>query len=287
MPTPLFILGTHRGGTTLLQRVCNSCDDVVIWGEHAGFLRQIAEAFFAGMENPHLFQDVRVDATSDPATDWQAWMNGFSREDWVRDYRTFIERLLVPSQRAVAVWGFKEIRYGVSPPDRTIELLAALFPAAHFAFIVRNPYNMIASARRRPGGPSNLADLRRVCDNWVARLHTFRRWHQSGKLRSVWVAYEELIEGCGEVVTLLERLGHTFGPAQRSVITAESGRGSSFKGGDVHSRWQDLPRTWRALTRDRLGTLAGELGYPPPPLAVGWRQLAPLLGRLGAAERAK
>ena len=44
--SPIFLLGTHRSGTTLLQRIVNSSEDAMIWGEHGGFLGDIAEAYF-------------------------------------------------------------------------------------------------------------------------------------------------------------------------------------------------------------------------------------------------
>jgi len=44
--SPIFLLGTGRSGTTLLQRIINSAEDVIIWGEHGGFLSQVSEAYF-------------------------------------------------------------------------------------------------------------------------------------------------------------------------------------------------------------------------------------------------
>ena len=49
--SPIFLLGTHRSGTTLLQRIVNSSEDALIWGEHGGFLSQIAEAYFLNFED--------------------------------------------------------------------------------------------------------------------------------------------------------------------------------------------------------------------------------------------
>jgi hypothetical protein len=37
---PIFLLGTGRCGSTLLQKILNSVDNVMIYGEHGGFLRQ-------------------------------------------------------------------------------------------------------------------------------------------------------------------------------------------------------------------------------------------------------
>jgi hypothetical protein len=48
---PIFLLGTGRCGSTLLQKILNSVDNVMIYGEHGGFLRHIAEAYFLNLED--------------------------------------------------------------------------------------------------------------------------------------------------------------------------------------------------------------------------------------------
>ena len=44
--TPIFIFSSGRCGSTLMQRILNSYTDITVWGEHNGFLLDIAEAFF-------------------------------------------------------------------------------------------------------------------------------------------------------------------------------------------------------------------------------------------------
>ena len=48
---PIFLLGTGRCGSTLMQKVLNSVENVMIFGEHGGFLRQIAKAYFLNQED--------------------------------------------------------------------------------------------------------------------------------------------------------------------------------------------------------------------------------------------
>jgi hypothetical protein len=262
---PVFLLGGHRSGTTLLQRILNSYDDVRIWGEHEGFLQDVAQAFFRGWESTHLFEDSRPPGgeASDPTADWQAWMNGFTKLDWEQRYRELVEALLVPGGLpGKRFWGFKEIRYGAAT-DRTIEFLRQLYPDALFAFIVRDPFNALASARRRPERARSLVELKAACDEWVARYRTYRRWHASGDIRSFWLRYEDMIQGEGALLDLLGRMGKSLGPSQRSVMASEGGRGSSFRTEDYNARWNALPAAWLGVIDTTVGDLAGELGYPP------------------------
>ncbi len=42
---PVFIITTGRTGSTLLQRYVNCSKDLVIWGEHGGFITNLANAY--------------------------------------------------------------------------------------------------------------------------------------------------------------------------------------------------------------------------------------------------
>jgi hypothetical protein len=277
--TPIFLLGGHRGGTTLVQRLLNSYDDVAIWGEHEGALTPIAEAYFRGAESRQLFGNVRAPGGSDPRTDWQAWMSAVTAADWDASFRRLVTSLFLPEgANGIRHWGFKEIRYGTTGDDRAIEMLARLFPEARVVFIVRNPFNMLASAASRPEGPRRLRDVARVCGRIAGRFRTFARWHASGRLQSYWIVYEELVQEQGDVQRLLADLGHSLGPAQRAVLAAEGrGRGSSFRDAVVNERWRRLRPAWLAVARHGLGPTARDLGYPLPPLSPLWRAAAPLL----------
>ena len=281
---PLFVLGGHRGGTTLLQRLLNSYDDVAVWGEHEGVLTPIADAYFRGADSAALFSNVRASPrASDPRQDWQAWMSAVDRDAWDASFRRLVTSLFLPADADhVRHWGFKEIRYGTTPGDRAIELLARLFPDARFAFIVRNPFNMLASAHSRPEGPRTLADVAGVCERLAQRFEVFRRWHADTRVRSYWIVYEELAREAGEIHELVADLGHEIGAAQRAVIAAEGGgRGSSFGDDAVNERWRRLPPPWLAVAREMLGPVATALGYALPPVAPPWRLVAPLLRRRG------
>lgn len=277
MTQPVFLLGAPRSGTTLVQRLLNSYPDTLIWGEHAGFLQGIATAFFNGWESSSLFTERVPSVESDPATTWQAWMNGVSRSEWLTAYRQFLGMLWQPpASRSVRVWGFKEIRYHRSPDDRTLELLDILYPDALYVFIVRNPYNVIASLRKYPGGWATRSDLMATCESWLFRYGLYHDWRVRYPERTFWVVYEDLLRGEGEFRRLLERLGHSWGERQDKVLASDEGRGSSFGSEGFNDRWRTLPRKWRQGAHGVLATRAQRFGYAPPELAM----LDRVLGRI-------
>jgi hypothetical protein len=279
---PIFILGAPRTGTTLAQRLLNSYDDVLVWGEHAGILEDVAHAFFRAWDHPTLFRDATpldsLLADSKPRESWQAWMSWSTRDDWLRAFRDFVESLFVPQGLpGKRWWGFKEIRYMATSDDRTLEFLHTLYPDALFVFIVRNLLNAIASVTRIPEGAHSLAALERTCASWACRYRAYRAWHTSKRSRSFWIVYEDMLEERGDVVPLLSALGKTLGPEQRAVMRSVEGRWSSFKDEAFHDRWRQLPRTWLALVSASLGDLNAELGFTNPPQVVRYRPLGRLL----------
>ncbi len=275
-PRPIIVLGAARTGTTLLQRLLNSYDDVLVWGEHAGFLEDVARAFFRAWENPSFFAGAQplaaVLESSASADTWQGWMGWTSREEWLRMFRAFLDAVFVPGGLpGKRWWGFKEIRYMATPADRTLEFLRLLYPDALFAFIVRHPLNAIASVRRIPEGAHRLQELRRLCAGWESRYRSYRAWHDADPSRSFWIAYEDLIHGEGDVLRLLGALGHSLGDPQREVMRAAEGRWSSFRDGDVNERWRRLPATWLAVVVATLGRLCADLRYALPRSAPLYR----------------
>jgi glycosyltransferase involved in cell wall biosynthesis len=269
-PRPLFLLACARTGSTLLQRLLNSYDDVLLWGEHAGFLEPVAEGFFHIWENPGIFQKTRVLADvladSDPARSWQGMMGWYTRDDWLGLFRGFVEQLFVPhGLPGKQWWGFKEIRYAAHPGDRTLDFLHALYPDATWVFLVRNVFNAMASRRRMPGMSKTLRELRHVSQEWDHRYQTYREWHGSGRIKSFFIRYEDMIEGRGEVLELLQHLGKSFGERQQAVMESGEGRWSLFRDTAVNERWQKLPPAWVGLINAAAGRGNRAQGYPPLP----------------------
>jgi hypothetical protein len=143
---PVFIFSAcWRTGSTLLQRILNASDDIMIWGE-PGYLEHIRKTY----ELLARHQDAQKNM----------WENigriGFSRA-WTptlaprdiypaRSMRSFFSDLYRESAKACKPhctrWGFKEVRKNAV---RNAAFLARIFPEAKFIFHLRHPFECFES----------------------------------------------------------------------------------------------------------------------------------------------
>ncbi len=222
---PIFLLGTGRCGSTLLQKILNSVDNVMIYGEHGGFLRQIAEAYFLNLEDKKIEKYIMsqnvagedptlvFDRLKDPQL-WSAWMNWYNRETVKKNFRDFTESFFNPIALERKVhWGFKEIRYGLN--DRVLEMLADLYPKGRFIFMVRNPVDVVASkmsARMSDG-------LETDVQSWVEQNSYFVDFYRRNKERSKIVRYEDLIgSNSPQLKQLFDWLGFSLTDKQTNIM---------------------------------------------------------------------
>jgi len=287
---PIFLLSSGRSGSTLLQRILNSYDDVIIWGEHRGLLAPVADAYFQLLEHPwnRTFMPSLSRSSTPPWSDvlewkdgaqWQAWLNWVSPADIDGCFRSFVESLFRhPEQPADMTWGFKEIRYGGH--DRVVEFLSRLFPDARFVFLARNGLNTVESQLRSFNGVgSNLHFLRGLSRlkliaqrsrEWRIQNAALLSWHRSRVLNSYWLSFEEVAATDRVAIrSFLEALGRPFGPAQQRVCDEQDGRGTSESADTLHDRWRSFGYAPLLVVEWMLGRMNAELGYMPP-RSVQW-----------------
>jgi Sulfotransferase family len=146
----VVIVGSGRCGSTLLQSILNANPEFLIWGEHNGFLRQIASAYYEAahprfpdkseLDAAHRIQQLRN------ARRWPAWDNLCGEAEFLGRFRDFIRSFFAdPAGRAVR-WGFKEIRYSRDPNDHALRLMFECFPAMRLIVLVREPEATIFSS---------------------------------------------------------------------------------------------------------------------------------------------
>ncbi len=146
---PVFVFSQHRGGGTLLARLLNCHPDLVIWGEHAGFINQMAEVAFIldryeGVLGKTTEDEFARFLSRHPETlgDYSPWLSPMLPTDfptWSREFlRVVFSRRVSPGQR----WGFKEIRYH---KPIVAQYLHGLFPHARFILLTRDPIELCVS----------------------------------------------------------------------------------------------------------------------------------------------
>jgi hypothetical protein len=230
--TPVFILGSWRGGTTLVQRILNSVDGVAIWGEQGWWLTKIAEAYFQMYENDVSSRNLRRSESAGNIVyknilgnpnHWSAWTNIYDSESFKILFRKFVMSLYVPPDIKVKHWGFKEIRYGMR--DRVIEFLNDLFPEARFIFIARNPIDNILSQVATRKDKSKLPAMAK---RWAFKNQAYLDFTDNNVDRSRIVRYEDIItEETRTLEDLFQFLGLPLSEEQYEVLHLKQGRGKT------------------------------------------------------------
>ena len=259
---PIFLLGTGRCGSTLLQKILNSVDNAMIYGEHGGFLKQIAAAYFLNLEDKMIEkyimsqnvagkEPISVFETLKNPQLWSAWTNWYNQETVRNNFRDFIESFFNPISLEQKVhWGFKEIRYGLN--DRVPEMLADLYPDGRFVFIVRNPVDVVASKISARASDGIEVDAH----TWVAQNTYFLHFCRENSERSRIVCYEEILSNDSKQLgQLFDWLGFALSDEQRDIIetTKPSYKGRPQPGKLTHDERNDINK----ITQE----IRNELGY--------------------------
>jgi hypothetical protein len=149
---PVFLMSTGRSGSTLVQRLLNCHPDLVMWGEHHGFLGGLGHTFNRlfiedgqnpfpreATGNPGLAQ--LLPTLHDPSAEVE-WANPYTAEEFAGQLRGFISGYFGSRLPEGVRWGFKEIRYH---QHGQFEMLRVLYPAGRFIFLRRNPLKVARS----------------------------------------------------------------------------------------------------------------------------------------------
>ena len=184
---PVFALTLHRSGGTVLARMLNCHPGLVIWGEHAGFINQLAAlddsiGRFDAIASPPPAPRLRKFAQSKTRDEgkFEPWIHPFDRAEFRRWCGDFIEqtfaRHLAPGQR----WGFKEIRYHSMALAR---FLVTLFPNCRLVILRR--------------------DLTELCVSNLLALWTMKALKQAGVADNETLA-DQAIADCAYALTTVD-----------------------------------------------------------------------------------
>ncbi len=163
MTAPVFVFTAHRSGGTALARGLNRHPDLVIWGEHAGFINKFAELDALVGHYPVLTQPLEQRGLDDyvrlgkfDPDGFNPWRNPFEQADYRAWCRNFIETTFRRGLHPGQGWGFKEVRYHTLV---TARFLAELFPDARFVILRRDLASLVLSNMLSPWSVERLRRL--------------------------------------------------------------------------------------------------------------------------------
>ena len=223
---PIFLLGSGRSGTTLLMKILNSVDHVILSGEHGGFLKQIADVYFFHFTDEEMKKRFKNEEAPDALFTKKLeykigypWLHWYGKDTVKKNYKKFIESFFNPEMFSKKVcWGFKEIRYGIN--DQVMEMLIDLYPNARFIFINRDPIDVIASQLVM----KEWGNLKEIINNWVIQNRYISIFYKKYRDNCFVIKYEDIIPGdSDEFKQLFKWLGLELTEKQYQVFDNKEG----------------------------------------------------------------
>jgi hypothetical protein len=263
---PLLVLAAgQRCGSTLLQRLLCSHPQVMIWGEHDGQL----SAILAAVERLRFWTDHDAVAARDElaASGYQGFIADLTPErSYIDDAcRAFIESLFARPAFELArpIWGFKEVRYGLSDAL----LLQGLFPRLRVIQIVRDPREVLRSLADWEGHPRwTRRNTEEALGYWLRVADSFIGSDADPFLRSfiLTVRYEDLIADTRRwSVAIAHHCELDEKSFDHAVFEKRVHTDVSYGApGRELRRWPDLPASLRSLLDDEeIRRVAFAYGY--------------------------
>ena len=229
---PIFLFSSSwRSGSTLLQRFITASGEVLVWGETGGALNAIADAVAGwdqitadslrrfpggiGGKGEASYHKFIAAPKAEHASQWIANLSP-PFTDLISSVRAMFDAQYGGRAQSLGYprYGFKETRCDVN----TARQLQTLFPDARFVFLVRNPFDVILSIKRRGwmGRPAGHATLKDYADHWRMRAMQFRQADFGLTLR-----YEDFIVDTALQVRVLDYLGIQNRPPADFIRTSQ------------------------------------------------------------------
>lgn len=232
---PIFILSAGwRSGSTLLQRLICSGENVLLWGEpydRINLVPSIVRGLAAFGEDWPPEGYIKPSADLDLAASWTANLYP-PRDALINGYRAQMMASFAEPASAIgaARWGLKEVRFGLAEAV----FLQALFPEAKFLFIRRDLHAAYRSYRGFSGGMGWFANWpdAPVFTPYAFAKHWAKLYREvetaATQTGGILIEYEDLIRGQTDLDALGRYCGITIDGAVLNVKvgSAEEKRGT-------------------------------------------------------------
>jgi hypothetical protein len=190
-PRLLISAASHRSGSTLLQRYVSARSNTFVWGENGPFIPALLSALEGWPSTRQNEQEYRA-VMADPTLPERRYTPNLSPPKQAAEHalRETILRVYRDVPDGFEGWGWKAIGYGF----RVVKLLHAMFPEMRVVLLVRDPWDVARSVRRkgwieRRGYFQNMDE---VADEWRRGAEAARRMADLDDPRFLLLRYEDL-----------------------------------------------------------------------------------------------
>jgi len=236
--SPIFVVGSvWRSGTTALQRVINSTNQALIWGEPWDKTHRLHQFRFAFLELNKASDTSGSNLTNFASLEsgWTALMQP-STDDFVSGVRSLYLTYFNSQVKSSGIprWGFKEVHFD----GADLEWLRTLFPEAQFIFVGRDPVDAWKSylgaqigyghGWQQPGSSLPLTKSADFARLWTRRTKEISSFAKLNADKSLFLSYENLEFKKEETVReVLSFIGLNDEYFDRAMITANRKVGAS------------------------------------------------------------
>lgn len=175
LPPPAILLAAScpRSGSTLLQRYITAATDVFMWGENGRLMPALRRAFEEWPQEPHNIREHR-EVMDDPSVVERKYVPNLAPppERVLDVLRDTVTRIYGNRPDGFDRWGWKAVDYG----RRELAFVRALFPEIDVVLLVRNPWDVARSIRRKGWIDKRgyFDDVGQVATHWMERSAYFR-----------------------------------------------------------------------------------------------------------------
>jgi tetratricopeptide (TPR) repeat protein len=208
----ILVITYGRSGSTLLQGILNTINNVVIRGENGNIFYDFFKIYKKLGELKQNHQSAIL-----PKDPWFG-IGSIDENGLLDHFKETARTLLLAEQanEAQAVYGFKEIRYAESVGEQLpeyLDFLSSIFPNPAFVFNTRKLDDVLRSAWWKE---SNLEVARQTLMNAENRFNEYVSSHTN----CFQITYEDIVNQSGKLQAMFEFLGAPYSKEQIEIILA-------------------------------------------------------------------